>query len=302
MPKTYESIATTTASGSASSVTFSSFSGYTDLVLVVDGSISTAGTAVALRFNSDTGSNYSNTVLYGDGSSALSARASNSDKGLVGYIGTGQGNTIVHIMNYANSTTYKTALGRFNASANFVGARVALWRSTSAITSINVLTDSGNNWAAGTVFTIYGIQAFQPMPRGQFSKYAHCTIDDCTKEHRAKGMCQMHYRRNRLYNDPTVIMNVGIKQDKGGYVQVRTVAGNGKAGRYTYQHRLVMQEMIGRPLVKGETVHHKNGIRNDNRPENLELWSEAQPYGQRVEDKVAHAIEILERYAPERLT
>jgi hypothetical protein len=160
MPKTYESIATTTASGSASSVTFSSFSGYTDLVLVVDGSISTAGTAVALRFNSDTGSNYSNTVLYGDGSSALSARASNSDKGLVGYIGTGQGNTIVHIMNYANSTTYKTALGRFNASANFVGARVALWRSTSAITSINVLTDSGNNWAAGTVFTIYGIQAF----------------------------------------------------------------------------------------------------------------------------------------------
>jgi len=111
----------------------------------------------------------------------------------------------------------------------------------------------------------------------------------------------MHYRRNRLYNDPTIIMNTGIKLDKVGYVQVRTLAGNGAAGRYTYEHRLVMQEMIGRTLVKGETVHHKNGIRNDNRPENLELWSEAQPYGQRVEDKVAHAIEILERYAPERL-
>ena len=139
------------------------------------------------------------------------------------------------------------------------------------------------------------------MPRGNFSKYVHCTIDDCTKPHIAKGMCQMHYRRNRLYADPTVKKNIGVKLDKVGYVQVRTLAGNGNKGRYTYEHRLVMQEMIGRPLVKGETVHHKNGIRNDNRPENLELWSEAQPYGQRVEDKVAHAIEILERYAPERL-
>ena len=114
-------------------------------------------------------------------------------------------------------------------------------------------------------------------------------------------MCQMHYRRNYLYGNPEIIKNTGVKKDKGGYVQVRTVSGNGAKGKYTYEHRLVMEQMIGRPLIKGETVHHKNGIRNDNRPENLELWSEAQPYGQRVEDKVAHAIEILERYAPERL-
>jgi hypothetical protein len=111
----------------------------------------------------------------------------------------------------------------------------------------------------------------------------------------------MHYRRNYLYGNPEIIKNTGVKLDKVGYVQVRTLAGNGAKGRYTYEHRLVMQEMIGRPLVKGETVHHKNGIRNDNRPENLELWSEAQPYGQRVEDKVTYAIEILKQYAPERL-
>lgn len=111
----------------------------------------------------------------------------------------------------------------------------------------------------------------------------------------------MHYRRNYLYGNPEVIMNTGVKEDRAGYVQIRTESGNGSKGKYTYEHRLVMQEMIGRPLIKGETVHHKNGIKNDNRPENLELWSEAQPYGQRVEDKVAYAIEILERYAPERL-
>ena len=111
----------------------------------------------------------------------------------------------------------------------------------------------------------------------------------------------MHYRRNTLYGNPKVKMNTGVKMDKGGYVQVRTVTGCGSKGKYTYEHRLVMEKIIGRPLVKGETVHHKNGVRNDNRPENLELWSEAQPYGQRVKDKVAYALEILKQYAPEYL-
>jgi hypothetical protein len=129
----------------------------------------------------------------------------------------------------------------------------------------------------------------------------YCTLDGCDKPYRAVGYCQMHYRRFRLYGDATIKINVGRKSDRDGYVQIRTIAGNGNKGKYTYEHRLVMQEMIGRPLIKGETVHHKNGIRNDNRLENLELWSEAQPYGQRVEDKVAYAIEILKQYAPERL-
>jgi hypothetical protein len=156
---TYEPIATTTISGtSTNSYTFSSIpSTYTDLVLVVSGStVSTNG--VLSQVNGDTGTNYSATFLYGDGSSAASIRNSNEVSLSTGYFDTSNSNMIIHYMNYKNTTTYKTVLSRSNASGSFLGARASLWRNTAAITSIKIF-GSGTNLGDATTLTLYGIAA-----------------------------------------------------------------------------------------------------------------------------------------------
>ena len=166
MAKTYEPIATTTLGSNQTSVTISSIPAtYTDLVLIINAKNDTL-TNTEIRFNGDSASNYSNTALSGDGSSASSSRESNNTSisiDNVAYMTTGDFSysNIIQIFNYANTTTFKTLLARANSAANGVDAIVGLWRKTpEAITSLTILTTTGTrNFITGSTFTLYGIKA-----------------------------------------------------------------------------------------------------------------------------------------------
>ena len=94
----------------------------------------------------------------------------------------------------------------------------------------------------------------------------------------------------------------GRFKDSSGYILIYDPDHpNANKSRYVREHVKVMSEFLGRPLLSHENVHHKNGIRDDNRIENLELWSVSQPPGQRVEDRTRWAIDWLRIYNPEIL-
>jgi len=172
---TYTPIATQTLTSAVSSLTFNDIpQTYTDLILTVNTIPYTSSEGnVNLRFNSDSGGNYSTTVIYGSGSTAESGRATNATSvGL--FLGNALNNPIVpgavvQIMNYSNTNVFKTVLNRNNSGLSgnpWTSAFVSLWRNTSAITSLTISRTFTFDIGVGSTFTLYGIASGGPKAFG----------------------------------------------------------------------------------------------------------------------------------------
>ena len=143
-----------------------------------------------------------------------------------------------------------------------------------------------------------------PLGTPKFKKYEHfpCSVEKCSKPVQARELCQKHYRRWSLYGNPNIKKrDSDYRSDSSYKYSIAYGHPNANANGKIPEHRLVMSQILGRALVEGENVHHKNGNRKDNRPENLELWNTYQPAGQKPEDKIEYAVGILSLYAPEFL-
>lgn len=142
-------------------------------------------------------------------------------------------------------------------------------------------------------------------------KYWICKCD-CGKEHQVRSASLISGKTRScgcLYSDEKYKRYgkrsngwKGGRHKTGGYIKIlMRNHPNCPKYNYMYEHVFVMSEHLGRPLTKNESVHHLNGIKDDNRIENLELWNSSHPSGQRVEDKLQYCLDFIKEYAPRLL-
>jgi len=131
-----------------------------------------------------------------------------------------------------------------------------------------------------------------------------CDFPGCTKRHFALGYCQGHWRQHREKRPLAPLRErKGWYMNRGYIYVLEPMHPNAKKDGYVAEHAKVMATILGRPLERFEEVHHKNGIRSDNRPGNLELWARGmQPPGSRVSDLIDAAVRVLRIYRPELLS
>lgn len=160
--KRYSLVAKTTITATGtSSVTFSSLGSYTDLRIIFRGTVADLAD-LALRFNSDTGSNYSSTHISATGSGAANNRQSGSFMWLDTYAGLRVVDFSLHIidiLSYRSTNIYKNALVLSAAASSGADISVGTWRNTNAITSITFFPYGTYDFAVGSTFSIYGIEA-----------------------------------------------------------------------------------------------------------------------------------------------
>jgi hypothetical protein len=130
-----------------------------------------------------------------------------------------------------------------------------------------------------------------------------CSFEGCGRKHNAASYCATHYLQYRKGQKLTPVKTAAkpggpypLRLDSHGYLVITVRPDLSKPSTTELIHRLVVEQHLGRKLLPGENVHHINGDRLDNRIENLEVWNTMQPAGQRAEDKIKFAKEILEMY------